>query len=220
MLRVCALAAVFAIAACGFAGADPVQAATAPAAIVRIYNQFGVSARDLAKAQASAAALFAASGIQIEWRVCTTARRQRGLGNDPCAAPLGAVEISARMLWGGPDDAQTGSLGYSLIDTASGVGSLATVFPDRIRTLAMRAAVPYTAVLGRALAHEIGHLLLGTTAHSSQGLMRPRWNPAILRARAAADWSFSDEEVASIARSLQTRSSGLPASSLAALIVP
>ena len=31
-------------------------------------------------------------------------------------------------------------------------------------------------VLGRALAHEIGHFLLGTHTHASRGLMRPHFD--------------------------------------------
>jgi hypothetical protein len=33
-------------------------------------------------------------------------------------------------------------------------------------------------VLGRVIAHEVGHLLLGHNAHSSEGIMRANWNKA------------------------------------------
>jgi hypothetical protein len=34
---------------------------------------------------------------------------------------------------------------------------------------------PEEAILGRAMAHELGHILLGYNSHSSQGLMRPHF---------------------------------------------
>ena len=218
MLRVCALAILFVFGAWGRADADPSQAI---AGIVRVYDVFGVSARDLGRAQATATAIFAAAGVEIHWRVCATARQRHATGSDPCAAPLGAVEVSMRLIRSRRDAEETESLGFSLIDTARGAGSLATIFPDRVRAIALRAGVPYSAVLGRALAHEIGHLWLGTTNHSPHGLMRPRWSPTVLRARAAEDWAFSADEVVRIGRSLtRARAAGMPASSLAALLLP
>jgi hypothetical protein len=55
----------------------------------------------------------------------------------------------------------------------SGFGVVANVYADRIRTLAT--GKEFEAILGRVLAHELGHLLLGRNAHSPAGLMRARW---------------------------------------------
>ena len=41
------------------------------------------------------------------------------------------------------------------------------------------------------MAHEIGHLLLGTNAHSGTGLMREIWTLAELTRNRAQDWIFS-----------------------------
>ena len=51
-------------------------------------------------------------------------------------------------------------------------GVLATIFVDSVELIASLSEIDATLLLGRAIAHELGHLLLGTNAHSVRGLMR------------------------------------------------
>jgi len=53
----------------------------------------------------------------------------------------------------------------SLVRAAEGVGTISRMTVMELRTLLSRA-------LGRALAHEIGHYLLGSKDHSAAGLMK------------------------------------------------
>jgi hypothetical protein len=45
-------------------------------------------------------------------------------------------------------------------------------------------------LLGRTIADELGHLLLGTNAHGSHGLMRDVWSAAEVRGDRDWDWTF------------------------------
>jgi hypothetical protein len=56
-----------------------------------------------------------------------------------------------------------------------------------------------------AMAHEIGHLLLGTSAHASTGLMRAIWSRDELHRHDPADWQFSSVESATMIRALRDR---------------
>jgi hypothetical protein len=80
------------------------------------------------------------------------------------------------------------------------VGSqYATVFHDRV--LAMAAShKPGTEalVLGHVIAHELGHLLLGTSAHASFGLMAAGWSAVDLERAPAGLLEFSSTEAATI----------------------
>ena len=60
-------------------------------------------------------------------------------------------------------------------------------------------------LLGRAMAHEIGHLILGTTQHDSRGLMRGRWTVIELQNNRPWDWSLPRETVVDMDRALRTR---------------
>ena len=59
-------------------------------------------------------------------------------------------------------------------------GWLATVFSDRIDQAASRVGVEPGTLLGRVMAHEVGHLLLGSGYHGEAGLMRAEWPDALL----------------------------------------
>ena len=53
-------------------------------------------------------------------------------------------------------------------------------------------------LLGRAMAHEIGHLLMGRAAHAVRGLMRPRWTRAEVARNVKADWGFDGPDLRAI----------------------
>jgi hypothetical protein len=89
-------------------------------------------------------------------------------------------------------------LGEALIDTRARAGVLATVYVDRVNWLAARTGVDRDELLGRAIAHELGHLLMGTSTHGTTGLMRPVWSPSDVRRRESGDWSFEPQEIAAI----------------------
>ena len=57
-------------------------------------------------------------------------------------------------------------------------GTVAYIFLDAIVEFAGAHRVPLAYVLGCAIAHEIGHLLLPPNAHEAGGIMRGQWHPA------------------------------------------
>lgn len=57
-------------------------------------------------------------------------------------------------------------------------GTLAFVFVDRVRAFAAEHRVSAAHVLGGAIAHELGHLLLPPYAHRDNSVMRATWRPA------------------------------------------
>jgi hypothetical protein len=84
-------------------------------------------------------------------------------------------------------------LGESLVDVDGSGGWFSTIYVDRVTAMARFAGVDVTEVLSYGVAHEIGHLLLGTRAHARRGLMRAWWSAAEFQRNAALDWLFSDE---------------------------
>jgi hypothetical protein len=55
------------------------------------------------------------------------------------------------------------------------------------------------------MAHEIGHLLLGTTHHPDRGLMRGVWSTIDLQKDQPLDWMLSAQEGARMRRALAVR---------------
>src|SRR5690242_7982815 len=69
--------------------------------------------------------------------------------------------------------ADTGAMGHSIVTTAR--GSVASVWVQAVRAQATGFGLAFDLLLSYAVAHEIGHCLLGPS-HSYAGLMRGRWN--------------------------------------------
>lgn len=85
-------------------------------------------------------------------------------------------------------------LGLAIIDPDTRTGEMATLFFEQVITVAERAGVDPGELLGRALAHEVGHLLLGVPGHSTSGLMRAVWTDAELVQNRPADWMFAPSD--------------------------
>ena len=167
---------------------------------------------DLTPAVAAAAAILEDAGVGVTWANCDVAF-VRGDEN-PCLAPLAANELAIRFVRLPPHLAEqdVATLGDSLIDTRLRTGSLATIYVNRVSVLAARCRVDVGTLLGRAIAHEIGHLLLGTAAHASSGLMRATWSQAALRRTAAEDWRFTAPDARAIREGIRARTARLMAS--------
>jgi hypothetical protein len=87
-----------------------------------------------------------------------------------------------------------------LIDPQKRTGLLATVYVNRTLRLARELAIDHGKLLGRTVAHEIGHLLLATNTHAASGLMRELWSrEELLRAR-GDDWILLPLDAAEILR--------------------
>ena len=89
-------------------------------------------------------------------------------------------------------------MGFSLVGTPGAAPFLATVYVDRVESVARGAGIDTRRVLGLAIAHEIGHVLLNSNTHAANGLMRADWSRKELRRKDAAAWQFLEVEAALI----------------------
>jgi hypothetical protein len=152
--------------------------------VVRTYDVTGVAPRTLERAEASAAVTLAAAGIQPIWRPCHASL---------CTGRPQPHEIEIRIVKATPGS-ERGALGSAVVDVVEHTGTLATIYIDRVDALATRSGVDRGELLGRAVAHEIGHLVLGTSEHAPFGLMRATWTAGEIQRRIPLDWMFSTEQ--------------------------
>jgi hypothetical protein len=177
--------------------------------VIRVYDSAGVTSVDRSRAIARADAILTRSDIDIEWLDCPA--RKFGRPSPGCDTPRARTELIVRLA-NAPADGNQGSrwqaLGYSLIDTTTGTGTMATVFVDRVTRLARHARMDVATVLARALAHEIGHLILGTNEHSHAGIMRETWTAQQLTSTRAQDWHFLPAQSEQMRQALLLNSAG------------
>ncbi len=156
-------------------------AALAFSLTVRVYDAYGLSAEARAAARAAAERVLDDADVTVAWVEC------------PCPAPVGAADLIVRLTASTPAAASS-SLGFSYVDVDRRAGTLATVFADRVQALALLARVDEGGLLGRAMAHEIVHLLFGSVQHARTGLMRGEWTAGELRRNEPWDWTLSRDE--------------------------
>jgi hypothetical protein len=167
--------------------------------VVRIYDAYDVPSDHLARARTTVEGIMNGAGVAVTWPQC------------PCLSPVRRNELVVRVT-GAPPASTPGSLGFSLIDIGQRTGTLATVFGDRVHALAAIAGVDDGELLGRVIAHELSHLLLGTRDHGPRGLMRGEWKAIELSQQRPADWLLSRREGGEIRRAIRRRASqSLPA---------
>jgi hypothetical protein len=165
---------------------------------IQFHDAFGVSPDERREALRIVNLLLAAASVEPAWAVCSG--EGKGVPDPRCAKPPEPGDIVLRLLRAPPLPASNigDVFGYAVLDRSTGRGTLATVFPDRIRALAAAAGRGSGDLLGRAMAHEIGHLLLATTTHAKEGLMREHWLTSQVKRGFGRDWSFTHAEVAQI----------------------
>jgi hypothetical protein len=179
------------------------QSAPNAGVAVRVYNNADIAPRDLDEGRRGASALLRQAGVESTWRFCRLAKGQSPPGSTACDDVLGGAEVIVRIQQRGTQGSD--SLGYSYVDTLTGTGSLATVFADRVRAAAGNAGLDTGLLLGRVLAHEIGHLLLGRAEHSESGLMRAHWPGQALSRNLDDDWIFSGSEASELREAIVAR---------------
>jgi hypothetical protein len=138
------------------AGDDPVQV------VVQVENYAGVPARTLEVARAEVEAVFRSAAVNVHWREEGHANRRRTDGEVPAHVTLLVVDLQTAG----------GNPGTSMLGLAVRPRQNAFVFYNRILDVTRQRAVDGGVLLGRVMAHEIGHLLLPPGKHNHYGVMR------------------------------------------------
>jgi hypothetical protein len=157
---------------------------------VRVYRSTHLGGDALPLALGVAESTFAAAGIQVAWTVCEPGE---------CLTPPAPAERLIRLVrlpHGQRHDLR--ALGDALIDPRQPSGGLATVYVDRVLDTARRVDIDHRTLLGHTIAHEIGHLLLGSPTHGASGLMREVWSSKELQAARGDDWALLPLEATAI----------------------
>ena len=169
---------------------------------VRLYNTSGIPTPQLLAARRAAESILRSTELDVRFRQCGR-RISPDQPVDPCDEPLTPSEVVVRVIDASAFNAtlQPDVYGTSYVVRETNHGWLATVFSDRIARAATRVRVDPGTLLGRVVAHEVGHLLLGTGYHGQAGVMRADWPDALLNLD-SEEWHFSMIEVTRMHRVL------------------
>jgi len=151
-----------------------------PTVLVSVFNDARVDDATVLLAEKMASQIYQNAGLLLIWRNCLSRLK---LKRETCMETVDKqhlvlhIERQARTL--GPD-----IYGVAFL-SEDGSGSYCDVFYDPIAELHHRGRASEAKILGVVAAHELGHLLLGSHAHSPIGIMRPQlqekefWTPEL-----------------------------------------
>lgn len=138
---------------------------------VRVINYTEATPSTMVKAEYQADRILGEAGLHVIWLDCPLGQ-SAGIITDPCQRPLKPSEIVLRVL---SDYRRTGvqedAFGFAVLPV------LASVYYEHAVGLARSEGAEFevSTILGCVMAHEIGHLLLGSNSHSDTGIMQGQW---------------------------------------------
>jgi hypothetical protein len=140
-----------------------------PAITVLVANYSQASPAILVAAEREAGRILGRAGLRASWLECSVGPSSP---QEPCRKAPQATDIRIRIL-AAPvlDKFQDSVFGFAVHPV------LASVYYEfalrRARNDDAEFELPI--ILGCVMAHELGHLLLGSNSHSNKGIMLPRW---------------------------------------------
>ena len=164
--------------------------------VIRSYNNAAVPAADLAAARGHAGAVLQHAGLNVVWADCWAGHGLSAETDSRCQEPVGGDIVLRLQKAREADRSKFVSMGFSLVRIAGATPFLSTIYVDRAESVARVAGADAHRVLGLAIAHEIGHVLLDSNTHAAAGLMRADWSRNQLRRTDGTAWNFLETEAA------------------------
>jgi hypothetical protein len=150
---------------------------------IHVYDWAKTRPAVLDEASNTVGKIFSNGGIQVRWIVeppdapearivrIVVPSRNAGLRAAECAARR---DIALSIMPDAPPGFRPGVLGHA--NTLAPAGINVTVFHSNVDDQAAEHGVSLGSLLGHAIAHEIGHVLLRTAEHKRHGLMSGGWD--------------------------------------------
>jgi len=158
---------------------------------IRLVDLAELPGKIRAAAEGMAADVFRRSGIEIDFIECLTTP------GSPCREPGGQADFWLQILKQRPDHLHRDSAGFAILVRSDRSGdSYAAVSYPMVAAAARNLEAPVAEVLGASLAHELGHLVLHSSAHSRVGIMSPRLDRRQIRALERGELLFTADETA------------------------
>jgi hypothetical protein len=193
----------------GFTGLSHTVAAasseTSPAITIHVRNYAGVAPKTLAEAEEVATGIFRKAGLETQWTdIVLTAENDQVNSADHPAFTISDIQLNIfpRVM------SDHSGLPNNVIGLAPGTGpdrGIVYVFDTKVEAFFWRMLSAHCSgrmdrqiskakILGHAIAHEVGHLLLNQQVHSVQGIMRGDWGLMEMRDAAYGMLLFTPQQ--------------------------
>ena len=181
------------------AGEAAVSEASGLTITIHAYNYAAVSEKTLARAKEEAERIFRCAGLTALWVGHPVEDGDQGRPGGPTARWDG-THFVLRLL----TQSREGLAKYAMGEALS--LRIVNVFMNRVAEHLRVGELSAGQVLGHAVAHEIGHHLLGDNSHAPRGIMVANWSKQHLRQMSKGDLLFIQQEVKRIQAEVRQRS--------------
>jgi hypothetical protein len=180
--------------------------AATPGQTVRIYDLAKVPGATLEHALLVAGRILEAAGFQASWQPGSVSAPEGRLidysvlNPSPSRSPAERPYLVVALQAGNPDTVWPGCMGFALPQAREGAHAI--IYYDRVEQLCVASdiAPDLGTILGAVIAHELGHVLMGSEEHSPTGLMKAQWGPKELRLLSCNRLQFTPENKRAIGR--------------------
>jgi predicted metalloprotease len=176
-------------------------AANSPVTI-RVYSEVSLSSNVVSQAEEEAARIFQQAKIETLWVNCETSSPPT---DSRCHDQPGPMHLVLRII---PKALRAADSIFGMAFLSGSSGVYGDVFFDPVKNLQRDCGASVARVLGYVMAHEVGHLLLGSHSHSAIGIMCASWHGEQLRMVGMGTLFFTAEQ----ARAMQAKLSKTQAS--------
>ena len=143
---------------------------------VLVYNYARLPMETLRETEDRATLIFRKAGVEVDWADCPLNNEDPAL-YPGCPELSGPTQLFLRIF------AKTATK-VDIGGEAFVAARIANIFWNRVEEQAQRLNVAAPRFLAHTVAHELGHLLLGSNSHSAVGIMTARWDaPTVTRIR-------------------------------------
>lgn len=142
-----------------------------PAVRLLVVNRAKVRPEMLKAAETDVTAIYRAAGVQTNW-----------VNIGPADISYDAVDFIVMIVSGEETRVMAArqgaaAVGFTVCDSSDGGhGGMAFVLFDRVEENATKHHASISRILGKVIAHEVGHILLPLNSHSERGIMRGVWD--------------------------------------------
>jgi len=165
--------------------------------LIRVKTDGNIPVMLLAPAKAEASAVLLKAGIRVRWE--TAGRRDSNALRECAGGVADVIDVLVTERAGRKEN--PGALGHALPFARFGVRVV--IFYDRVAAMQ---TPPSTAILGFAMAHEIGHVLIGIDSHTLAGVMRAHWDELDYARMFAHVLAFAPEDAEAMRRRVSQKS--------------
>ncbi len=160
-----------------------------PCVTIRIYNYVRLPDWQLSRVEKAVAGILEKARIRIAWIDCPTCEEEVSRYQE-CSQPLKPRDLILKVVHRFPWKEQ----GKNKEAFALTAGHNILVDCERLMELSHCGEALESKILGIAIAHEIGHALLGPGAHRPRGIMCPRWIIEEFNRTPRGDLCFTEEQ--------------------------